>query len=144
VVAVSPLRWVGALLLAVLAGGCAPTVPASDQVAIAFHYSRFEPSEVRVPAGVPVTITLVNDDPIGHEWIVGTEAVHAVHRSGTDPVHDSRPDEVTVPAYQTRTTTLTFDAPGTYAFICHLPGHEAYGMSGTLSVVPQPARVATR
>jgi uncharacterized cupredoxin-like copper-binding protein len=28
-------------------------------------------------------------------------------------------------------TTLTF-APGTYTFICHFPGHEAYGMVGVL------------
>ncbi len=130
------LRWVGALLLAVIVGGCAPNPPASDQVTIAFHYSRFEPSEVRVPAGRPVLITLRNDDPIGHEWIVGPPEIHQVHRSGTDPVHDTRPDEVTVPAYETRTTTLTFDRPGTYEFICHLPGHEAYGMKGTLTVVP--------
>jgi uncharacterized cupredoxin-like copper-binding protein len=144
---VNALRWVGALLLVVLAGGCAPTTrpsPISDEVTITFHYSHFEPREVQVPAGVPVRIALVNDDPIGHEWIVGPEAVHAVHRSGTDPVHDSRPDEVTVPAYQTRITTLTFDKPGNYAYICHLPGHEAYGMTGTLAVVSQPPRFATR
>jgi len=24
--------------------------------------------------------------------------------------------------------------PGTYRYICHLPGHEAYGMVGTLVV----------
>jgi uncharacterized cupredoxin-like copper-binding protein len=141
---VNPLRGVGALLLAVLASGCAPAVPPSDQVTITFHYSHFEPREVRVPEGRPITITLVNGDPIGHEWIVGPESVHIAHRTGTDPVHDSLPEEVTVPAYETRTTTLTFDKPGTLAFICHLPGHEAYGMSGTLTVVPQPARVAVR
>jgi uncharacterized cupredoxin-like copper-binding protein len=72
---------------------------------------------------------------------VGTESVHLTHRTGTDPVHDSRPDEVTVPPYESRTTTLTFDRPGTLAFICHLPNHEAYGMTGKLTVVPHPARI---
>lgn len=128
-------RWVGALLLAMVAGGCAPTTPASDQVTISFRYSRFEPSAVRVPVGIPVTITLLNDDPIGHEWIVGPPEIHAVHRTGTEPFHEGLPDEVSVPAYATRTTTITFDQSGTYAFICHLPGHEAYGMTGTLSVI---------
>jgi uncharacterized cupredoxin-like copper-binding protein len=117
-------------------GGCAPAAPLSDQVTISFRLSRFEPSTVRVPAGVPVVITLRNDDPIGHEWIVGTSDIHEVHRTGTELVHDTRPTEVTVPAYASRTTTLTFDGPGTYAFICHLPGHEAYGMKGVLSVLP--------
>jgi uncharacterized cupredoxin-like copper-binding protein len=31
-------------------------------------------------------------------------------------------------------TTLTFDQPGTVLYICHLPGHEAYGMVGTLTI----------
>jgi uncharacterized cupredoxin-like copper-binding protein len=39
---------------------------------------------------------------------------------------------VTVPALSTRVTTVTFDAAGDEAYICHLPGHEEYGMSGTL------------
>ena len=34
----------------------------------------------------------------------------------------------------TAETTLTFHEPGEIAFICHVPGHEAYGMVGTLTV----------
>ena len=45
-----------------------------------------------------------------------------------------RPTEVSIPAGASRTTTITFATPGTYLFICHLPGHEAYGMVGTLVV----------
>ena len=130
----SPLRCVGALLLAILVGGCAPTAAPTDQVTISFRFSRFEPGEVRVPVATPVRVTLRNDDQIGHEWIVGPPEVHALHRIGTEPVHEGRPDEVSVPAYATRTTTITFAQPGVYAFICHLPGHEAYGMTGVLRV----------
>ena len=50
-----------------------------------------------VPAGVPVTFVLRNDDPIDHEWIVGDAAVHERHRTGTEPVHASRPTEVSDP-----------------------------------------------
>ena len=28
----------------------------------------------------------------------------------------------------------TFTTPGTLTYVCHLPGHEAYGMTGTLIV----------
>jgi uncharacterized cupredoxin-like copper-binding protein len=42
---------------------------------------------------------------------------------------------VSLPAGSTVSTTVVFDAPGDYAFICHLPGHEAYGMVGVLRVV---------
>ena len=101
---------------------------------IGIHYSHYDRSLISVPAGVPVTIVLHNADPIDHEFIVGDAAVHERHRTGTEPVHASRPTEVTIPAGTTRTTTITFNTPGSFLFICHLPGHEAYGMVGTLVV----------
>jgi uncharacterized cupredoxin-like copper-binding protein len=101
---------------------------------IVIHYSKFEPSQIAVPVGVPVTITLRNDDPIDHEWIVGDEAVHAVHRVGTEPLHPDKPTEVVIPAGTTRTTVITFAATGSQQFICHLPLHEAYGMVGTVRI----------
>jgi uncharacterized cupredoxin-like copper-binding protein len=121
----------GAALLTVVVGSaCAPPPP--TEATIRFHYSHFEPSFIRVKAGVPVTITLRNDDPIDHEWIVGNAGLHERHRHGTEQVHDSIPSEVTVPALSTRVTTLTFAQSGELAYVCHLPGHEEYGMSGIL------------
>jgi uncharacterized cupredoxin-like copper-binding protein len=103
-------------------------------VEIPIHYSHYLRTEVTVRTGVPVTFVLRNTDPIDHEWIVGDAAVHERHRTGTEPFHASRPTEVTIPAGTTRATTVTFNTPGTYLYICHLPGHEAYGMVGTLIV----------
>ena len=108
------------------------------QADIRIHFSKFSPNEVVATAGVPITITLVNTDPIDHEWLVGDAAFHERHRTGTEPSHGSRPTEVSVPAGTTRTTTVTFRDPGEYRFICHLPGHEAYGMVGTVQVLPTP------
>jgi uncharacterized cupredoxin-like copper-binding protein len=121
---------IGALLAGLLSASCAPA-PA-DKVTIRIHYSHFEPAVVSVPAGVPVSVTLRNDDPIDHEWIVGPSAIHEIHRHGTEAVHAGRPTEVSVSALSTRETTITFENPGTYAYICHLPGHEEYGMMGQL------------
>jgi uncharacterized cupredoxin-like copper-binding protein len=120
-----------ALLTVLVSSGCAPAPP--TDVTIRFHYSHFEPNLVHVRAGVPVTITLRNDDPIDHEWIVGPPAIHELHRFGTEAVHETRPTEVTVPALSTRVTTVTFSGVGEQQFICHLPGHEEYGMSGRIS-----------
>jgi uncharacterized cupredoxin-like copper-binding protein len=119
------------VLLAVVSGSCGGA-DASTEVAIAIHYSHFVPDSVTVPAGEPVTITLRNEDPIEHEWIVGTPDVHKRHRTGTEPFHDQIPTEMTIPALESRTTTVTFERPGEYLYICHLPGHEAYGMVGRL------------
>ena len=104
-------------------------------VPITIHWSHFTPAVVRVPAGVPVTFVITNTDPIDHEWIVGDAATHERHRTGTEPVHDARPTEISIPAESERRTTVTF-APGAGSelFICHLPGHEAYGMVGTVVV----------
>ena len=106
-------------------------------VGIEVHYSRFAPLVIEVPAGRPVTFVLTNRDPIDHEWIVGDAALHERHRTGTEPVHDTRPTEVSLDAGTTSRTAMTFDEPGTFTFICHLPGHEAYGMTGTLVVSPR-------
>ena len=119
-----------ALLLSACNGGAA-----GSGVTVAIRYSHFEPGVVTATAGEPVTITLRNDDPIEHEWIVGTADVHERHRTGTEPFHGTRPTEVTVPAFSTRVTTVTFDEPGDYEYICHLPGHEEYGMVGVLRVL---------
>jgi len=125
-----------ALLPLLLLLGCtgAAASPLPTRVEIVLRYSQFEPDRVRVLAGVPVTIVLRNDDPIDHEWIVGSDEVHTAHRAGSEPHHEGRPTEVSIDALSVRETTITFDTPGTLSYICHLPGHEAYGMVGTLEV----------
>ena len=129
-------RLLGLVLVAsaaalAFAGRSSP--PVTD-VEIVIHYSKFQPSEITVPVGVPVTITLRNEDPIDHEWIVGDEAVHAVHRVGTEPLHPDRPTEVVIPAMSSQSTVVTFESTGSLRFICHLPLHESYGMVGTVTI----------
>ena len=134
-----PLALVGGVALSLgVAGMAGAWVELSHRgdatVAIEIHYSHYEPSAVTVPLGVPVTFTIHNGDPIDHEWIVGDAAVHERHRTGTEPVHGSRPTEITIPAGATRTTTVVFASAGSQLYICHLPGHEAYGMVGTVTI----------
>ena len=64
-----------------------------------------------------------------------TVGAHARHR--TEPYHDAVPTEVTVRAYSAKMTTMTFDKPGDYLYICHLSGHEEYGMKGVVHVVSE-------
>lgn len=120
-----------AALTTMVGAACAP----SEQVVeVLMRHSKFEPAVVNVRSGVPVTLVFKNADPIDHEWIVGEAAVHERHRSGTEPVHEGRADEISVPVLSERRTTLTFRTPASLAFICHLPGHERYGMVGRLEV----------
>jgi len=121
----------GVAAVAVAAGVGRPTT-----IEIDIHYSHFSPSQVRVPVGVPVTFVIRNTDPIDHEWIVGDAAVHAFHRASTDALHTGDPTAVSVPALSTVTTPVTFASTGQLEFICHLPGHEAYGMVGWVTISP--------
>ena len=110
-----------------------PAVNSRPRVDIDIRYSRFEPTSLTVPVGRPVTFVLRNEDPIDHEWLVGDAQMHQAHRTGTEPHHDSRPTEVSIAALSTIETTITFAEPVVWQYICHLPGHEAYGMVGTLT-----------
>lgn len=114
------------------------TIVGPLRVEIDIHYSHYVQTAITVPAGRAVTFVIRNEDPIDHEWIVGDAALHERHRTGTEAHHDSRPTEVSIDAQTTRETTVTFSSPGTFLFICHLPGHEAYGMVGALTVTPLP------
>ena len=135
------LALVGGIAMALGLAGIAAAwvevpIAAGSHAEIRIHFSHFGPTEVVAKAGVPITITLVNTDPIDHEWLVGDDAFHERHRTGTEQHHGARPTEVSIPAGATVTTTVTFQQPGEYKFICHLPGHEAYGMVGILRVLP--------
>jgi uncharacterized cupredoxin-like copper-binding protein len=109
-----------------------PVAGAPVRVEIRIRYSHYEPTALVVRHGVPVTFVLVNEDPIEHEWLVGDVEMHRVHRTGTEAHHGSRPTEVSIPALSTVETTVTFAEPVSWNYICHLPGHEAYGMVGLL------------
>ena len=137
------LALVGGLALALGLAGMAAAWAGGpgigeDRIEIPIHYSSFTRDVVTVRAGRSVTFVLRNDDPIDHEWLVGDAAFHERHRTGTEGHHGARSTEVTIQAGATVTTTVTFRSPGEYLFICHLPGHEAYGMVGVVRVVGSP------
>jgi uncharacterized cupredoxin-like copper-binding protein len=127
------LAFVAGTAIIFSTAGCGG-VSAARSATIPIRYSHYTDELITVRVGQPITITIRNDDPIEHEWIVGTEAVHQRHRTGTEAYHGTVPTEVTIPPLSTRVTTVTFREPGDYKYICHLPGHEQYGMVGTLRV----------
>lgn len=67
-----------------------------------------------------VAIDFTNDSPIPHDVVIQDSAGKTV--AETDTITGS-------------STTAEFTAkPGSYTFFCSLPGHEAAGMKGTLTV----------
>ena len=101
---------------------------------VRMRYSRFLPASLTVKEGTTVDFTLVNADPIDHEFIIGDRVVQIAHELGTEAFHPPRPGEITIPAGETVSTTFTFGERD-LLFGCHLPGHYVYGMRGTIDVV---------
>lgn len=110
--------------------------PGAVTVTLDIEHSRFVPEELTVRAGTLVRFVVDNHDPIHHELIVGPPELHERHAAGTERFHPPVPGEVSVGPNGTAMTVYAFDEPGTVGFACHLPGHLAYGMRGTVEVIP--------
>jgi plastocyanin len=79
---------------------------------------RYDKTSLEAPAG-DVTIVLTNDSSVEHDV--------AIKGNGVDAKSDL--------ASNGETTTVSANlASGTYTFYCTVPGHEAAGMEGTLTV----------
>jgi uncharacterized cupredoxin-like copper-binding protein len=128
-----------AVLVAARATGGQPSGDGPDRtVVVTMHHSRFQPATLRVDPGQRVRFVLRNTDPIDHEFILGDAAVQARHEQGRQRHHHGDvPGERSVPAGQEAATSYDFPAGldgRTLEFACHLPGHYAYGMHGTVRV----------
>jgi uncharacterized cupredoxin-like copper-binding protein len=116
-------------------GGPAARGPGLVTVEVRIDGSRFDLEPLRVVEGTTVELVVHNDDPIDHELIVGTEDVHRAHRTGEERSHPPIPGEVSVAPGQVASTFYEFTDAGSIVYACHLPGHVAYGMEGTIEVV---------
>ncbi|MDP9341055.1 MAG: hypothetical protein M3Q23_02875 [Actinomycetota bacterium] len=102
---------------------------------VTIHWSRFHPANFVYAAGTTVRFVVHNTDPIDHEFILGSRAVQDYVERTSHPDHDgSVPGQVSVPAGATVETTYTFGQPGTVLLGCHIFGHYAYGMRGSVRV----------
>jgi plastocyanin len=56
------------LILAAMACSSVPAAQAQEPLTITIRNHRFEPTELKVPAGKRVTVYIVNDDPTPEEF----------------------------------------------------------------------------
>jgi uncharacterized cupredoxin-like copper-binding protein len=122
------------LLFAVLglASACAQLPPESGPVrpesvsadgvqrltVLVSNETRFSPSRIVVKAGKPIELTLRSIGLAPHDFFL-TAGVQ-------------EPVKIAVDGGRTATATFTIARPGTYGFICSVPGHSDSGMHGTL------------
>jgi uncharacterized cupredoxin-like copper-binding protein len=133
-------RWlalVGMLLMIVTLASCgagsargnaAPATPpaassagapaGAQTVRVVSKNFSFSLDAARIGAG-PVTFVLQNDGPAPHDFAIRGNGVN----------------QKTSVIERGQTATLTVDLkPGTYTYICTIPGHDHLGMAGTFTV----------
>jgi len=111
-----------AIVAFALAGGVYAADQAIDasaqKVEVVGRNVAFEPAEIRIRAGQWTVVRFTNADPIFHDWMVeGLANIDAGARPG-----------------QTSSLRFVIDRPGTYEYLCTVPGHAEAGMIGTLIV----------
>ncbi len=79
---------------------------------------KFEPDQLTAPAG-DIAVVVKNDDLFWHTFTVNKLDAN-----------------VTVATSGRKRLVMRGVAPGTYEFVCAIPGHESAGMTGTLVVTP--------
>jgi uncharacterized cupredoxin-like copper-binding protein len=146
-------RWARGLALSLAAAGVTtatgyavaasgaeqePLGPGLVTVEVGIDHSRFDIGTLQVSEGTTVEFVVRNEDPIDHELIVGTADLHRAHATGEERSHPPVPGEVSVVPGQVASTFYEFTEAGSVVYACHLPGHVAYGMQGTIEVVEQP------
>jgi uncharacterized cupredoxin-like copper-binding protein len=110
---------------------------------------RYRPSAIMVRAGRRVTFAVTNAGQLPHEFILGDRATQLDHErqmqaaptagehphGHADPADQGAAGALTVPPGQTRRLTWTFHDPGIVLYGCHVLGHWAAGMRGTIVVL---------
>ncbi|HET8626836.1 MAG TPA: heavy metal translocating P-type ATPase [Thermomicrobiales bacterium] len=100
---------------------------------------RFTPAAITVWAGETVAFRVTNTGKAEHEFVIGDAAVQQEHEremaeGGMAGMNDDATYAVDVPPGRTATLVYTFKTPGTLLYGCHVPGHYAAGMVGTITV----------
>jgi uncharacterized cupredoxin-like copper-binding protein len=130
------MRALAAVALALMTGVSGGSPPGTQAIRIDVRYSRFLPAVVSVRAGQTVRFEIANLDPVAHEFVLGTPAEQLAHERARAASHDGVPGQATLGVGESKAVTWTFTRPGTLVYACHRAGHYAFGMAGTVRVLP--------
>lgn len=118
----------------------AAPAPAAGPINVTLSEFKVAPAATTIAAG-QVTLNITNGGTIQHELLVFRsdlapsaypEENGGINEEGLGVEKVSDGDNLDPGATQTRTVDLT--APGTYLFVCNLPGHFAAGMYQVVTV----------
>ncbi|HET8998809.1 MAG TPA: heavy metal translocating P-type ATPase [bacterium] len=125
---------------AMTSAGAGPAKPSDRTIAVkATDGLRFVPGTITVRADETVAFVVTNTGRLPHEFVIGTAAIQDTHeREMASGMHMTMGDEAAfsldLPVGQTRTLVYRFRTPGVLLYSCHVLGHYAGGMRGTITV----------
>ncbi len=129
---VSPWLKFACIFLLLLSGCSTPPQPRTE-ISVTIHNNAFQPAAWRVPAGQQITLHLVNEDAVDHDWTVMMRNVTAPF-SADDQANIYW--SVRVPAGASLSATVQARAAAAnYPVVCTTPGHLEDGMLAHLTVV---------
>jgi len=98
----------------------------------------FEPPRLNAAAGETISFRVTNAGATDHEFVLGDEAAQQEHEAAMGAGASSQMSEdnyLAVAPGETRSLLWTFTEPGTVMYGCHVPGHYAGGMVGSIMVM---------
>ena len=104
---------------------------------------KFEPAVIFVRPGETIKFVITNYGKLPHEFIIGDKAEQEEHEKEMQSMRGMQHTDqnaVSILPGETRALVWTFGKEGTFEFGCHVPGHYAAGMVGTIHVIaPHPS-----
>ena len=112
-------------------------------IAISAEDIKFDPTVVFVRSGETVKFVITNYGKLSHEFMIGDRSEQEEHEremQSTKGMGHTEPNVVSISPGETKTLVWQFGNEGTLEFACHVPGHYAAGMVGTIHIVtPHPS-----
>lgn len=104
-----------------------------------FDSYRFEPASISVTEGETVMFKVSNQGSSVHEFVIGDDSFQDQHEEemadmGGMAMADE-PNAVTLDPGESKALIWTFSRSGSFLYGCHVSGHYAQGMMGTIEVV---------
>ena len=122
------------VIMAIALSACGnAAAQATTNLTVTMTDFEFNPTSSTVPAGETITLKLINNGAVAHEWALLSSPVEI-------PFDDEDEAKILFEAEVEagESATVTFTAPaaaGEYEVVCAIPGHLEAGMIGKLIVV---------
>lgn len=123
------------LVVAIFLASCGGNEP-STTIDVTMTDFQFTPNAFTIPAGKEITLNVVNNGSVVHNFVIMKLGTTAGEAFGEEDESNVFWEERDIPAGSDLSVTFTAPTePGEYQVVCRTLGHIASGMVGTLTVV---------